>query len=374
MKAPGTYIATVVAVLTVPSYIIFFLRCYVRWTRKSWGLEDWCMATAIPLFTWLVVSCISGALHGFGLKDEDFTGGTAQIKQAMLDWFNFGTSYTISTIPVKLSIAAQQIRIAAGRPSYVWPLRSLMGLYSLFLLGACIYNLFHCRPLKYMWDKSIPGGKCANPMIITNISYAILAFNILTDWTCALVPIPLLWNVKMNRNAKIAAGILLGLGFFASICAIVRLKYIISLSATRDFFYGTPPLVAWTFSEISVGMIGSNLSTLRPLFARLILLGGSTAARSNGNYPNVGSNKRSARGWHSGPSTQHSLHAGAIELDDRSARGVHTVVESGHVGSAESESSIGDDESGRRILRGDSTALGGIRVRHEIQLDRTPAQ
>ncbi|KAH7012343.1 hypothetical protein B0J12DRAFT_778561 [Macrophomina phaseolina] len=343
MKAAGTYIATVVAVLTVPSYITFFLRCYVRWTRKSWGLEDWCMATAIPLFTWLVVSCISGALHGFGLKDEDFTG-------------------------------AQQIRIAAGRPSYVWPLRSLMGLYSLFLLGACIYNLFHCRPLKYMWDKSIHGGKCADPMIITNISYAILAFNILTDWTCALVPIPLLWNVKMNRNAKIAAGILLGLGFFASICAIVRLKYIISLSATHDFFYRTPPLVAWTFSEISVGMIGSNLSTLRPLFARLILLGGSTAARSNGNYPTVGSNKRSARGWPSGPSTQHSLHAGAIKLDDRSARGVHTVIESGHVGSAESESSIGDDESGRRILRGDSTALGGIRVRHEIQLDRTPAQ
>jgi hypothetical protein len=42
--------------------------------------------------------------------------------------------------------------------------------------------------------------------------YATTAVNIATDWFCALLPVPLLWNVQLNLNAKISVGVILGLG------------------------------------------------------------------------------------------------------------------------------------------------------------------
>lgn len=51
----------------------------------------------------------------------------------------------------------------------------------------------------------------------------------------ALMPIPLLWNVKMNANAKISVGAILGLGIFASISACIRLKYTVNLTSATEY-------------------------------------------------------------------------------------------------------------------------------------------
>lgn len=66
-------------------------------------------------------------------------------------------------------------------------------------------------------------------------SDATTAVNIFTDWVTAFMPIPLLWNVQLNRNTKVSVAVLLGLGFFASISACVRLKYTVNLTASEDY-------------------------------------------------------------------------------------------------------------------------------------------
>jgi hypothetical protein len=55
-----------------------------------------------------------------------------------------------------------------------------------------LYIIFHCRPVKYAWDTSIE-GKCNTAQTLADIYYATTAVNIVTDWFCALLPIPLLW-------------------------------------------------------------------------------------------------------------------------------------------------------------------------------------
>jgi hypothetical protein len=64
---------------------------------------------------------------------------------------------------------------------------------------------------------------------------ATTAVNIFTDWVTAFMPIPLLWNVQLNRNAKISVAGILGLGFFASLSACIRLKYTVNLTAQNDY-------------------------------------------------------------------------------------------------------------------------------------------
>lgn len=203
------------------------------------------------------------------------------------------------------------------------------------------------------------------------MSFTLSSTNILTDWTCALLPIPLLWSLEMNRNSKIAAGILLSFGVFASVCALVRLQYTIGLTATSDYLYHVSYVLLWAFAEVGVGMTAANCSvrsrlapvrkkradifpsqTLRPVFSKILNLSNLSGGRS-GNQSRSGSS-----GWFSGASR--NRRGGAIELDDSDPPrldrkcadvGVVTGGSRDHSNTRTvEEDSLEDYESARKIL------------------------
>ena len=68
-------------------------------------------------------------------------------------------------------------------------------------LSFLLENLLQCRPLRFMWDQSIPGGTC----IDTVDAYRILApFNVLTGVLILVMPIPAVWNLQASRKQKLA--------------------------------------------------------------------------------------------------------------------------------------------------------------------------
>lgn len=69
--------------------------------------------------------------------------------------------------------------------------------------------------------------------------------NIAIDWLCALMPIPLLWNVPLDRRAKLSVAVLLSLGVLASVAACVRQKYTTALTGSEDPFYSLGDLMIW---------------------------------------------------------------------------------------------------------------------------------
>ncbi|KAF2088929.1 hypothetical protein K490DRAFT_9245, partial [Saccharata proteae CBS 121410] len=265
-RSPGLF--TVVCVLIGPAFITLSLRCYVRWAGRAFGSDDWCMLISAPFFAWLCASCMSAAVHGIGAHEDHLYGGTEQQIAGFKDFFMFELSYCIGLMFTKLSIGLMLCRVASSKPTYVWILRAVMALQTLILLIITLYVLSYCHPVEYAWNKTIANGHCAPANIITVFSYVLAAINIVFDWTCAILPIPLLWNVQLNTRARVAACVLLSFGVFASVCALVRLKYNIGLSASNDYFYNVCPVLTYGFAEAGVGMIAANSSTLRPLFRR----------------------------------------------------------------------------------------------------------
>ncbi|KAL1634661.1 hypothetical protein SLS58_010560, partial [Diplodia intermedia] len=69
--------------------------------------------------------------------------------------------------------------------------------------------------------------------------------SILSDVIICSLPIPLLWHVQINRYSKLAAGFLLSLGMFATICAIVRLAYTLALASKEDYLYHIYGVTVW---------------------------------------------------------------------------------------------------------------------------------
>ena len=121
----------------------------------------------------------------------------------------------------------------------------------------------------FAWDTSTKGGSCNPPHILADIYYADTAVNIVTDWFCALLyglschlticlsltfhtrPIPLLWNIQLNKNAKVSVAFLLSMGVLASISACIRLKYTVNLVTSKEYLHDVSDIVIWGCKYLS---------------------------------------------------------------------------------------------------------------------------
>ncbi|KAK2763120.1 hypothetical protein FQN54_009755 [Arachnomyces sp. PD_36] len=265
-REKASELAACVFTLTGPAYIALFLRCYVRLSRGAWGADDWCLVPSGLLFLGCVITSIAGAISGVGVSDALLS------PQEMMDgamwWTLFTVFYCSGIMPIKLSIGFTILRIAKGRKLYEWTLYGIMASFSIVTIVTVGFVMFQCRPFVANWDKTVPGASCISAAHTTNISYALSSTNIITDWACAIIPIPLLWNTQMNKRYKCSVAGLLGLGVVASIAAIVRLQYTIALSATSNFLYNVANVNLWAFTEAGLGIIVASISALRPLVDR----------------------------------------------------------------------------------------------------------
>ncbi|KAL6155506.1 hypothetical protein ACJQWK_05210 [Exserohilum turcicum] len=242
-------------------------------------------------------------------------------------FFFFEVFYCAAIIPIKLSISFMLIRIASGRTRYISSLYAVSAMFVIMNLIALLYIVFQCAPVSYAWDTSTPGGKCNPAQTLADIYYATTAVNIATDWFCALLPVPLLWNVQLNRNAKLSVGVILGLGALASLSACVRLIYTVNLTSSTDYLYGVSDVILWGYAENGVGMIVGCVATLRPLLQRVLKLG-SNGSSDPYQTPAVGYIKRpTVKGHLSGRDEEW------VALDD--GQMVNTVRGQGSLGSEE---------------------------------------
>ncbi|KAI9934355.1 hypothetical protein ASPWEDRAFT_151946 [Aspergillus wentii DTO 134E9] len=304
-------VAGSVIMLTSVALITYALRVYCRLTCKSWAAEDWIMTSAVIPFGVLVAGCVGGAFNGIGIhaarleepgNEKYFAGG-----QKFFLMFEVG--YCAAIIPIKLSISFMLIRVAEGRKVYIHIQYVLIAVFVTMNVVALIIILINCIPIAAAWDPSLleKGGHCQDPHVLADAYYACTAVNIVTDWTTALMPIPLLWNVHLKRNTKISIICLMSLGIFASLSACVRLKYTVNLTDQTDFLFGVANVVIWGFAENAIGMIVGNVATLRPLF-RI-----SGSRKPSGNYYSSEYANSRSRGFFSSKRSDPTM---LVSLDD----------------------------------------------------------
>lgn len=118
-------------------------------------------------------------------------------------------------------------------------------------------------------------------------------------------PLPLLYTLQLNLNAKLSVGFLLSLGILASLSACIRLKYTVNLNNSDDYLYSVADVMIWGYAENGVGFIVGCVSTLRPLFREMFSLGG-------GNHSGGGGSGAYAYGYYDGGEDGGRLHHGKV--------------------------------------------------------------
>jgi hypothetical protein len=83
-------------------------------------------------------------------------------------------------------------------------------LLTLCYLAGVIPIFVGCRPLAYTWDRTIPGVQCFD---MKNFWMGTSIVAMFFDVTCVVLPIPVLWRLKLERGKKVRLVAVFGLGF-----------------------------------------------------------------------------------------------------------------------------------------------------------------
>ena len=86
---------------------------------------------------------------------------------------------------------------------------SILAINSAFGLSVVLADCLICRPITYRWNRSIQGGTCGN---LEALDVLTGTFNLLLDICLVVMPMPILWGLKMSMSKKIALTGIFGIG------------------------------------------------------------------------------------------------------------------------------------------------------------------
>jgi hypothetical protein len=122
-------------------------------------------------------------------------------------------------------------------------------------LTLIVVTIFQCSPIRAMWTYPAIKSKCVNEGIMTFICGII---NTIADIAVVVLPIPLIYKLRLPLKCRVSAMFLVSLGFLVCVVGAVR-SYFVWLSLIHSYdetWDGMGTLVAATI-EIHVGLVSS---------------------------------------------------------------------------------------------------------------------
>ncbi|KAK2039456.1 hypothetical protein LZ31DRAFT_84940 [Colletotrichum somersetense] len=258
----GPQLVAVGLTLVISAFVATVLRCYVRFFLvKNFGIDDWFMIVAAIFFILFVSSALTGVHYGTGRHREDLS--TEDWESAMMYWWYCYLWYCLAMIASKISIGYFLLRITVRKVD-IWII------YIVMMLTVCtgvvffFVTLLQCQPISYFWNQSSQNGHCVPMDVIIALTFLYSAFSVICDFTFAILPIVLIWKLKMNRQTKLALVPVMAMACIASAAVVVRMPYVLDFK-NPDFLYATVDIAIWSTTEQGLAITAGSLATLRPL-------------------------------------------------------------------------------------------------------------
>ncbi|KAM0718965.1 hypothetical protein Q7P37_006037 [Cladosporium fusiforme] len=264
----------VVVVFPVLSTIFVALRVGFRSYSRHFKSDD-----ALCVAAWALAVANAGTVYKFiqvqhiGYHYWDFPTPTPE-DHVLGSKYGFAQQLLYNPILglVKASILVFLLRLGDQRKLIKYSLHALFYINLGHLIGTFVGALTQCLPVHMYWGRRDMNNKtefsCFDEETFS-IATAVIA--IITDVLILLIPIFMVWPLRMNRRKKVAVGCVLSLGWIVVIVACVRLKLFFDLwaGAGRDYTYTTGTGVVISIVEVNVAIILSCGPALNALLTRL---------------------------------------------------------------------------------------------------------
>ncbi|KAL3589725.1 hypothetical protein FPOAC2_11901 [Fusarium poae] len=120
-----------------------------------------------------------------------------------------------------------------------------------------------CVPLEALWDPRIK-GKCFKDQ--TLMWYINGVMHIVIDFAIIVMPLPIVWKLKLPLSQKLWLSGIFGLGFFTIAISILRLQW---LTPQKDITWWNVTAASWSLAELVSGIACSCLPTFKPLLNKV---------------------------------------------------------------------------------------------------------
>jgi hypothetical protein len=111
---------------------------------------------------------------------------------------------------VKISIIVFLQRILGTITSFRVVSNCLIIFIALWAVVALLVNIFQCNPVQFYYDKTLKDGHCMHGQ--TKFFQAMGSIALVEDVTILLLPVPIVWRLKITTRQKIAVTIVFSLG------------------------------------------------------------------------------------------------------------------------------------------------------------------
>ncbi|KAI0167989.1 integral membrane family protein [Pestalotiopsis sp. NC0098] len=265
-ESNGAPLVNTAAAFLALTWASVLLRTYVRAIMLNFQTDDWFMVIAQINFTISCTFIFKGVQYGIGRHNKSLD----QLDEIQgLKYQALATAtYVANMMFIKLSIAVFLLRLAPHN-LYRYILHASILIVSIWSIVLFFWNLFQCHPVEAQWDYRILADDktafCVPADEVVAAAYSLSVMTILSDWLYALIPIPMVWHVKMTKQAKTTVVLVLGLGIFASVATLIRLKFLADLTQLDDLLFATTDTMIWTIVEPGVAIVAASLITIRPL-------------------------------------------------------------------------------------------------------------
>ncbi|KAF2123136.1 hypothetical protein BDV96DRAFT_481277 [Lophiotrema nucula] len=258
----GSQLLGIDATFAVLAPIAVLLRCYVRlFMVKAFGVDDWLMTFSTSSFICYCSFSMVGVHYGTGHHKWDMKRENWQL--AMRAWWFCFLFYAVTMISSKLSIGFFMLRITVKKV-HIWVIYAAMGISVLAGVTFFFVCLFQCHPVSYFWMEDESGGKCMDIKVIIGLAYLYSVFSVISDFTFAILPGFLIWDLQLRRTTKVVLIPLLAMGCIASSAVVVRFAYLHKFT-DPDFLWATLDIAIWSTIEQGLAITAGSLATLRPL-------------------------------------------------------------------------------------------------------------
>ncbi|KAJ5306330.1 hypothetical protein PENANT_c017G02184 [Penicillium antarcticum] len=273
--------------------IAVFLRLWSRWLSRSALTSDdhfiiagYVLAVSQSVTSWYYIKTNYVGIHIWDVpKDYNPRPG--------LVW-NFANQLiynpALTLVKVSILLFLRRLDPRSRLVKYlIWiSMAVVVGLFAAVLL----VDIFQCHPVAYVYDQTIPGGKCINQGAFY-VSTA--ALNLSTDLMVLSIPIIITWRLQMPIRRKIAVCIILCLGGVATAIGVWRI--IILANAFICQTKKLDPTYAVDFCssavEVNVAVVTACAPSLKAISTKFLprLLGSSNGG-GTGSGTRRGAHKR----------------------------------------------------------------------------------
>ncbi|KAI0508624.1 hypothetical protein F5B22DRAFT_659196 [Xylaria bambusicola] len=274
------------SIVVVPIVTVLFatvcviLRFRARHLQKAkYQWDDWiCLISLVFTWAFQAVNLAAVFVGGAGLPIATViaTDLGAVVTYLKIILVNFSL-WVVTVSLVQLSILFFYIRIFGIHKLFRRLCWANIILISAFGLAGLLSEIFHCIPVSKSWNP-MEAGTC-----VDGKSYcaSIGVIHLFFDLSIVLLPMPLIWNLRVTTRSKFVLSVVLALGLVATLLSLLKISCIIDLTGIpqEDVTDSLWLTILLQTLELPIGIICCCVPVLRPAVLELKPLFNSFASR-----------------------------------------------------------------------------------------------